>query len=116
MTKPCEVSDETSTSFPALSGRSNTPRVTRHVAPESATPGHAPGDRPAVPRSHRVGVAFSEGPKHLPFYENLVKWQLLPLYTPISCQSLLPFYRKHTIEKRAQPRRGVALVGAWANG
>jgi hypothetical protein len=44
---------------------------------------------------HRVGVAFSEGPKLLPFYENLAKWQLLPLYTPISCQSLLPFYRKH---------------------
>ncbi len=33
--------------------------------------------------THRVGVAFSEGPKLLPFYENLVKWQLLPLYAHI---------------------------------
>jgi hypothetical protein len=32
---------------------------------------------------HRVGVAFSEGPKLLPFYENLAKWQLLPLYAHI---------------------------------
>ena len=38
---------------------------------------------------HRVGVAFSEGPKLLPFYENLAKWQLLP------------FYRKHTIFQSA---------------
>jgi hypothetical protein len=30
-----------------------------------------------------VGVAFSEGPKLLPFYENLAKWQLLPLYAHI---------------------------------
>ena len=34
-------------------------------------------------RRHRVGVAFSEGPKLLPFYENLAKWQLLPLYAHI---------------------------------
>jgi hypothetical protein len=33
--------------------------------------------------AHRVGVAFSEGPKLLPFYENLAKWQLLPLYAHI---------------------------------
>ena len=37
--------------------------------------------RPLV--GHRVGVAFSEGPKLLPFYENLAKWQLLPLYAQI---------------------------------
>ena len=58
-----------------------------------------------------MGVAFSEGPKHLPFYENLVKWQLLPLYAHILSVTFTVIYRKHTIEKRAQPRRGVALVG-----
>ena len=57
MTKPCEVSDETSknasTSFsaPHFQG-SDTPRVTRRARdiriPESATP------RPAVPRSRAV--------------------------------------------------------------
>ena len=36
-----------------------------------------------IRRGHRVGVAFSEGPKLLPFYENLAKWQLLPLYAHI---------------------------------
>ena len=30
--------------------------------------------------SHRVGVAFPEGLKLLPFYENLAKRQLLPFY------------------------------------
>ena len=29
---------------------------------------------------HRVGVAFPEGLKLLPFYENLAKRQLLPFY------------------------------------
>ena len=33
-----------------------------------------------VRRSHRVGVAFPEGLKLLPFYENLAKRQLLPFY------------------------------------
>ena len=54
MTKPCEVSvtgmrklrDVLSRTF-TFQG-SNTPRVTRHVAPESATPA---ARRPAVPRS-----------------------------------------------------------------
>ncbi len=65
---------------------------------------------------HRVGVAISEGPKLLPFYENLVKWQLLPLYAHILSVTftVLPKHTigQFTIEKWAQPRRGVlALVG-----
>ena len=40
----------------------------------------------AASRVHRVGVAFPEGLKLLPFYENLAKRQLLPFYA----HSLLP--------------------------
>ena len=51
MTKPCEVSvtgmRKLRRPFPHFQG-SDTPRVTRHVAPESATPA---ARRPAVPRS-----------------------------------------------------------------
>ena len=39
--------------------------------------------RRALSDEHRVGVAFSEGPELLPFYENLAKWPLLPLYAHI---------------------------------
>ena len=52
---------------------------------------------PAQQSIHRVGVAFSEGPELLPFYENLAKWPLLPLYAHILSVSFTAFYRAHTV-------------------
>ena len=58
MTKPCEVSDETSTSFPALSGVCDTPRVTRRARdiriPESATPRPRGAKKPSGHCEHGV--------------------------------------------------------------
>ena len=51
---------------------------------------------------HRVGVAFSEGPKLLPFYENLVKWQLLPLYAHIQSVTFTVLPQTHNREAGAQ--------------
>ncbi len=66
-------------------------------------------------RDHRVGVAFSEGPKLLPFYENLVKWQLLPLYAHILSVTFTVLPQTHNREAGATTaRRPLSL--AWANG
>ena len=50
---------------------------------------------PAAYTCHRVGVAFSEGPELLPFYENLAKWPLLPLYAHILSVSFTVLPRAH---------------------
>ena len=74
---------------------------------------------------HRVGVAFSEGPKLLPFYENLAKWQLLPLYAHILSVTftVLPQTHNFVIAREAgvraanptraarTPRRNFSAVG-----
>ena len=59
--------------------------ASRHAPPVRSFPGsiHDPARRRApfaASRVHRVGVAFPEGLKLLPFYENLAKRQLLPFY------------------------------------
>jgi len=54
---------------------------------------------------HRVGVAFSEGPKLLPFYENLVKWQLLPLYAHILSVTFTVLPQTHNREAGATTAR-----------
>ena len=79
---------------------------------ETGTPDPRAAIQPNMVK-HRVGVAFSEGPKLLPFYENLVKWQLLPLYAHILSVTFTVLPQTHNRERRAQPRarRGVALVG-----
>ena len=58
-----------------------------------------------LPRCGRVGVAFSEGPKHLPFYENLVKWQLLPLYAHILSVTFTVLPQTHNREAGATTAR-----------
>ena len=55
--------------------------------------------------AHRVGVAFSEGPKLLPFYENLVKWQLLPLYAHILSVTFTVLPQTHNREAGATTAR-----------
>ena len=61
-----------------------------------------------VAGTHRVGGAFSEGPELLPFYENLAKWPLLPLYAHILSVSVGKLVHTRT---RFQPKvlRGVGL-------
>jgi hypothetical protein len=54
---------------------------------------------------HRVGVAFSEGPKLLPFYENLAKWQLLPLYAHILSVTFTVLPQTHNREAGATTAR-----------
>jgi hypothetical protein len=51
-----------------------------------------------------VGVAFSEGPKLLPFYENLAKWQLLPLYAHILSVTFTVLPLTHSFSKRGSPQ------------
>ncbi len=63
---------------------------------------------------HRVGVA-SEGPKLLPFYETLVKWQLLPLYAHILSVTFTVLPQTHNRE--AGRNHGAASLSlAWASG
>ena len=50
-----------------------------------------------------MGVAFSEGPKLLPFYENLAKWQLLPLYAHILSVTFTVLPQTHNFSKRGSP-------------
>ena len=61
-----------------------------------------------VAGTHRVGVAFSEGPELLPFYENLAKWPektkslqtTVPGTTPYSTiVNSLTTILKHTTQK-----------------
>ena len=54
---------------------------------------------------HRVEVAFSEGPKLLPFYENLAKWQLLPLYAHILSVTFTVLPQTHNREAGATTAR-----------
>ena len=52
-----------------------------------------------------MGVAFSEGPKLLPFYENLVKWQLLPVYAHILSVTFTVLPQTHNREAGATTAR-----------
>ena len=66
-----------------------------------------------LPEFHRVGVAFSEGSEA---FTVLRESRQVATFTAIRPYPVSHFYRltantQITIEKRAQPRRGVALVG-----